>query len=294
MNYYRRHLGDYWRDAGHLTMLEHGALLILLDWYYANEKPIPTNAVYRLARCANMKHRGAVDAVLSQFFELTPEGWVNRRAEKELNKIREKAKKNSQAASARWQPSGKNEDRSGHANALQTQCYSNTPILQYSKRESVPADTLATPASEVPLEALAPTADRTAIEEWRKHRAVLGKPLRPHELIAVGKTLTAMGDAESQRAAVRQCIANGWMNIRIADRPTPIFDNARKTEAERAWADLIESEGATRGPLTSKALEGLGGWLVIRNRTPLSEPKLRSDFCRLYCEAGATPQRGVA
>ena len=31
MNYYERHLGDYARDAGHLSMLEHGAYALLLN-----------------------------------------------------------------------------------------------------------------------------------------------------------------------------------------------------------------------------------------------------------------------
>ena len=31
MNYYPRHVGDYWRDAHHLSMLEHGAFMCLMD-----------------------------------------------------------------------------------------------------------------------------------------------------------------------------------------------------------------------------------------------------------------------
>jgi uncharacterized protein YdaU (DUF1376 family) len=33
VNYYERHLGDYAKDAGHLSMLEHGAYSLLLDRY---------------------------------------------------------------------------------------------------------------------------------------------------------------------------------------------------------------------------------------------------------------------
>ena len=38
MNYYERHLGDYARDTGHLSMLEHGAYSLLLDRYYATRR----------------------------------------------------------------------------------------------------------------------------------------------------------------------------------------------------------------------------------------------------------------
>ena len=43
MNYYERHLGDYAKDAGHLSMLEHGAYSLLLDRYYTTEQPIPAD-----------------------------------------------------------------------------------------------------------------------------------------------------------------------------------------------------------------------------------------------------------
>lgn len=33
MNYYEHHLGDYYRKAKHLTLLEHGAYRMLLDLY---------------------------------------------------------------------------------------------------------------------------------------------------------------------------------------------------------------------------------------------------------------------
>jgi uncharacterized protein YdaU (DUF1376 family) len=291
MNYYLRHLGDYARSTGHLTMLQHGALTLLLDAYYATGKPLTKVDVYRLARATHPRHYAAVEMVLQQFFELTPEGYVNRRAEKEINKIKEKRQKASRSAQRRWDARTIPAQSEGNANAPPIPCERTTkamltinPLTINPISERARSPTVSTPVREVPLEQLAPTADRAALEEWRKHRAVIGKPLRPHELIAVGKTLTAIGSPAQQRQVVHTCIANGWMNIRIADRATLPIDNARKTEAERAWADLIESEGATRGPATSKALEALGGWLVVRNRTPMTEPKIRAEFCRLYRE----------
>ena len=35
MIFYKRYLGDYQRDTGHLSMLEHGAYTLLLDAFYA-------------------------------------------------------------------------------------------------------------------------------------------------------------------------------------------------------------------------------------------------------------------
>ena len=86
MNYYERHLGDYARDTGHLSILEHGAYTLLLDRYYATEAGIPAAQVHRLARARSQEEIAAVDAVLADFFELRGGAWINRRAEEEIEK----------------------------------------------------------------------------------------------------------------------------------------------------------------------------------------------------------------
>ena len=84
MNYYEHHLGDYAKDTGHLSMLEHGAYRILLDRYYSTEAGIPAAQAYRLARARSEEERQAVDVVLEEFFERVDGVWINRRAEEEI------------------------------------------------------------------------------------------------------------------------------------------------------------------------------------------------------------------
>lgn len=87
MNFYKRHLGDYAKDAGHLTMLEHGAYTLLLDRYYATERPILSrNEAYRACRARAPAERNAVDAVLDEFFITDGEAFANRRADEEIAK----------------------------------------------------------------------------------------------------------------------------------------------------------------------------------------------------------------
>lgn len=74
MNYYRRHLGDYARKAGHLTMLEHGAYTLILDAYYDREQPLTRREAIRVARARSEDEIAAVDTVLEEFF--TPENPV--------------------------------------------------------------------------------------------------------------------------------------------------------------------------------------------------------------------------
>lgn len=86
MNYWERHIGDYARDTAHLSLLEHGVYTILLDRYYATEQGIPADQAHRLARARADEERAAVDAVLSEFFQLVDGRWVNRRVEEEIAK----------------------------------------------------------------------------------------------------------------------------------------------------------------------------------------------------------------
>lgn len=111
MNYYERHLGDYARDTGHLTMLEHGAYSLLLDRYYITEKGIEADQAHRIARARTREEKAAVDVVLSEFFKLVDGRWVQGRAEGEI------AEANKRIETART--NGKNGGRPRKQNATQ-------------------------------------------------------------------------------------------------------------------------------------------------------------------------------
>lgn len=86
MNYYERHLGDYAKDTGHLSMLEHGAYTLLLDRYYSTEQGIPADQAHRVARAKTKEERAAVDAVLGEFFTLADGVWTKGRVQQEIAK----------------------------------------------------------------------------------------------------------------------------------------------------------------------------------------------------------------
>ncbi|WGZ31219.1 YdaU family protein [Xylella fastidiosa subsp. pauca] len=91
MNYYERHIGDYARDTGYLSVLEHGIYCLLLDRYYATEQPIPANKAHRIARAYSKKEKSAVDVVLDEFFLLQDDGWHNKRCDEEIARFHAKA-----------------------------------------------------------------------------------------------------------------------------------------------------------------------------------------------------------
>ena len=87
MHYYQRNVGDYAKDAGHLTALEHGIYTLLIDWYYANERPIPADNAARIAR---VKQKDA-EAVLCEFFSYDADLRIyrHRRCDAEIEKYRD-------------------------------------------------------------------------------------------------------------------------------------------------------------------------------------------------------------
>ena len=93
MNYYNFHIGDYRRDTTHLSMLEHGAYRQLLDMYYLNETPIPTETqvVIRRLSARSQDEVNAVEIVLKEFFIETPDGYVHKRCDADIAQYQAKA-----------------------------------------------------------------------------------------------------------------------------------------------------------------------------------------------------------
>ncbi len=105
MNYYPFHIGDYLSATRHLSWEEDAAYRRLLDTYYTTEKPLPTElrAVCRLVLATSDGQREAVRVVLEEFFQLTESGWINQRADKEIEAMREKQEKQRQKAKTMWE-----------------------------------------------------------------------------------------------------------------------------------------------------------------------------------------------
>jgi uncharacterized protein YdaU (DUF1376 family) len=115
MNYYKRHLGDYAKDAAHLSLLEHGAYTLLLDRMYGTEKPIAAADVYRITRANTKPERDAVDSVLREFFEQDADGWMHGRVLEELERAADAADKNRENGKKGGRPAKKPRGASNEA-----------------------------------------------------------------------------------------------------------------------------------------------------------------------------------
>jgi len=102
MYWYKRHLGDYAKKTGHLTVWEHGALTLLLDRFYATEKPLTNSDPYRICRPTTAKEKAALARLMEEFFTLTESGYINHRAMREIEAMQEKSLKSRKSADIRW------------------------------------------------------------------------------------------------------------------------------------------------------------------------------------------------
>lgn len=90
MHYYQKNIGDYGRDTGHLSALEHGVYNLLIDWYYLNERPITMKEAIRVSR----GNPDETQVVLSEFFKETKQGWIHSYADRIIAEYHAKAERN--------------------------------------------------------------------------------------------------------------------------------------------------------------------------------------------------------
>jgi uncharacterized protein YdaU (DUF1376 family) len=100
MHYYQFHIGDYATHTRHLTPIEDIAYRRLLDIYYLHERPL-SDCLTTVARQINMReYETEVDLVLTEFFDHVDGGYINRRADKEIEHYKAKVEQASKAGKA--------------------------------------------------------------------------------------------------------------------------------------------------------------------------------------------------
>jgi len=100
MHYYQFHIGDYMSHTRHLSLYEDLAYRRLLDFYFLHEQPIKHRDVAR--QIGMREHEEDVLTVLNEFFLSTPEGFVNPRADKEIQQYKEFSEAGKRGAAKRW------------------------------------------------------------------------------------------------------------------------------------------------------------------------------------------------
>lgn len=132
--WYPRNMGEYARDTGHLTMLEHGAYNLLLDAYYStgclprcsnatsNALPMPDHSrLYRLCSAITKAEQDAVDTVLSYFFHIDGSGeYKHTKCDEIIEKQEEKHRKRVEAGKKGGAKKGKQSSSNAKAKPKQS------------------------------------------------------------------------------------------------------------------------------------------------------------------------------
>lgn len=100
MHYFQFNIGDYASHTQRLSLLEDLAYRRLLDEYYLHERPL-NSGLTPVARQIGMRdHEDEVQFVLESFFQLTDDGWINKRADQEIAHYKGKIEQASKAGRA--------------------------------------------------------------------------------------------------------------------------------------------------------------------------------------------------
>lgn len=118
-HWYPRYPADYGKKTRHLSMMEHGAYALLMDYCYSTGNPIPANAVqvHRICMAFASDEQDACMRVLHEFFTEQPDGWHNDRIDEELEKRNDISDKRSKAAQKRYEKKPANAHAIAPANA---------------------------------------------------------------------------------------------------------------------------------------------------------------------------------
>jgi uncharacterized protein YdaU (DUF1376 family) len=259
VNYYEHHLGDYMRDAAHLSMVEEGAYRRLIDSYYIREAPIPDDPdqIYKLARATTKTERNAVDYVLRQFFQLAADGWHQRRCDEEIELYKDgEPEREAKRAADRERQRRARERRAQLFAALRE--HGQVPPWNTSTGDLEAMLSRVTKRNGVTAPVTPVTRDNTATSPHIPDASPKGTP--PNPLVTEG------GSRRGRRSGHRIAL----------------------DEAKQAWNRLIaHKDTEPRTPQVDAALRAIGGYQRIRMRTEAEEPRIKREFCDAYLEAHA-------
>lgn len=152
-HWYPRYPGDYSKDTAHLSMLEHGAYILLLDHYYStgpiDTKQCNSNAslmpdhsrIYRIAGAHTKEETQAVDNVIMYFFYLKDGFYHQKRADEIIQKQKESYEKRSNAGSkggkAKASSNATTMPQHSSSNQNHNQIYTKTPNTVLNRARGV-------------------------------------------------------------------------------------------------------------------------------------------------------------
>lgn len=267
MNYYEHWLGDYAKKTSRLRLAEHGAYRLLLDEYYANEKPLPPDYedLYHVCRAVSKLEQESVRKVAERFFPIGSDGLRhNYRADEEIAKAMpriEASRANGKGGgrpkkNPTGNPPGTRQEPNSYPTGNPTgyppetragEAFPHTPIPTPRKdRAGVVAMSAAGERKPPPEQPLPGNLHAETWAQWRSHLAAKGKGMTPQQERLQLVRLAEHPDAER---SVKDAIAAGHATLPPAGGWPSQRDVPRETGSQRGRqrvADAIFGAGDER------------------------------------------------
>jgi uncharacterized protein YdaU (DUF1376 family) len=246
MHYYQFNIGDYKSHTNHLDLLEDLAYRRLLDLYYLHERPL-NSGITAVARQIGMRdHETQVKTILEEFFCLTEDGWVNSRADREIQHYHGKIEQASRAGKA-------SAERRSNARSTDVQpTNKQEPITNNHKPIKEKATVVATPEG----------VSQSVWDDFKTLRKAKKAPITQRAIDGLINEANKAGWSLEQ--ALTECCVRGWQAFKaewVADKPKLVnrFDVVTTTvpskqERDPALVKLDEDRKLVVGP-TPEMLE---------------------------------------
>lgn len=243
--YYRRFPGDYANDTRHLSFVEHGAYTLLLDYCYATEKALPKDKqeIYRKVCAKTVKERAAVDVILSEFFELRRQGYIQARVGREITRTKQK----NETLRASGRKGGLKRQANAKANASRNSSKPQASQTLDSRLQTTEEESLNPTISQALGLSLFLWADYKKMRE-RLHRPIV----QGAEDLIFKELLTFQEAGESPTAIIEQAIkTSSWKlyPVQNGDQPHESFSEKRSRKSAEAINRVVERFQEPPGPV---------------------------------------------
>ena len=241
MHYYQFHIGDYASHTRHLSHIEDLAFRRLLDFYYLHEAPIKTHDI---ARQIGMRdYEQDVLTVLNEFFMSTPDGFVNARADKEIENFKAMSEGGKRGAAIRWA-------KGGHSPPID-------PLIATNNHKPITKNQIYTPDG----------VDDLVWKDYVEFRKKRKAPIT--ERVIEGLVKEAKIANMTLNDVVKECVVRGWQSFKaewVVGKQNPA-DIARvtvpgKQERDPALVKLDQDRQNTKPP----SLETLARIAALRRQ----------------------------
>jgi len=200
VHYYQHHIGDFLKDAGHLTNEQLAVYLKMLWRYYLDEKPLADDCE-SIAFAVGSDEK-TVRQILKHFFELTPDGWRQTRCDNEIARYHGKSESARNSAKARW----------NNANALRTQSNRNADAPKNdANQEPITKNQINTQSRKRDVVKPSDVSDQVW-QDFIHQRKALKAPLTETALQSIMREASKAG--WSLQDAMQESIARGWRSFK--------------------------------------------------------------------------------